>query len=90
MNDNALGITLLLSLIHAFLGKIDSRIRGIQVIADGVTIKVKCCFDDEITEVDQKEIDEIESEIISALCSPYNEVTVCFESIRLDSPTSLP
>jgi hypothetical protein len=47
-------------------------------------------FDGEVTESIEEEIDEVESDIISALCTPYNETVVRFKCIRLDFPTPLP
>jgi hypothetical protein len=84
-------VKLQLNLIHAFLGKIDPKVRGIQIDYQGDNhTKINCYFDGEVTEIDKNETCTIESEIISGFCSPYNKINVWFEIIRLDSPTPLP
>jgi hypothetical protein len=79
------------NLVHAFIGKIDFRIRGIKVsYEDANNTSINCYFDGEVTEEDREEISEIETEIISDFCTPYNEINLWLEIIRLDSPNPLP
>jgi hypothetical protein len=78
-------------LVYAFMGKIDFRIRGIHIeYKDINNTKIDCYFDGEVTEIDLDEISEVETEIVCQFCSPYNEVNLWFEVIRLDSPDPLP
>jgi hypothetical protein len=78
------------SLTRSFLGKIDSRLRAIQMKYDGDQIRIFCYFDGKITSDDMEEISEVEDGIISDFCTPYNEITVLCECERLDAPAELP
>jgi hypothetical protein len=91
LDNQELRIKFQFHLIHAFIGKIDFKIRGIQSSYESINnTRVICYFDGEITEEDREEIAEVEDEIIAAFCSPYNATNIWFETIRLDSPNPLP
>jgi hypothetical protein len=79
------------SLVHHFIGKIDYKIRGIQSqYKNANNTKINCYVEGELTEEEQEEISEVESEIVSDFCTPYNEVNIWFETIRIDLPNPLP
>jgi hypothetical protein len=79
------------SLVHSFIGKIDSKIRGVQVKYEDVnSTKINCYIEGEFTEEEREEISEVETEIICDFCTPYNEINIWIEIIRIDSPNPLP
>ena len=90
MNNQDFRAKLYLSLTHSFLGKIDPRLRAIQMKFDNDQIRVICYFDGEITDDDIEEISEVEDVIISDFCTPYNKIMVLCECKRLDAPAELP
>ena len=79
------------SLVHHFIGKIDCKIRGIQSQYESANnTKIICYFEGELTEEEQEEISEVHTNVICDFCTPYNEICIWFELIRLDLPNPLP
>jgi hypothetical protein len=79
------------SLVHHFIGKIDCKIRGIQSqYEDANNTQINCYIEGELTEEEQDDISEVETGIVCDFCTPYNEINIWFEIIRLDSPNNLP
>lgn len=79
------------SLVHAFLGRIDSKVRGVQMSYENANdTKITCYIEGELTEEEREEICEIETEIICDFGTPYNEINIWVETIGLDSPKPLP
>jgi hypothetical protein len=60
------------SLVHSFIGKIDPKIRGIQVSYENANdTKINCYVEGELTEEEREEISEVETEIVCDFCTPY-------------------
>ena len=79
------------SLVHSFIGKIDFKVRGIQISYESANdTKITCYVEGELTEEEREEISEVETEIMCDFCTPYNEISIWIETIRLDSPNPLP
>ena len=90
-NSPEFRIKLRSSLVHNFIGKIDCKIRGIQSQYENANnTKIICYFEGELTDEEQEEISEVESDIVSDFCTPYNEINIWFETVRLDLPNPLP
>jgi hypothetical protein len=79
------------SLVHSFIGKIDAKIRAIQISYENANnTKINCYVDGELTEEELEEISEVETEIVCDFCTPYNEINIWIEIIRIDSPNPPP
>jgi hypothetical protein len=63
------------SLVNAFIGKIDSKIRGIQMSYENTNdTKINCYIDSDLTEEEREDLSEVEDEIVCDFCTPYNEI----------------
>jgi hypothetical protein len=79
------------SLVHHFIGEIDCKIRGIQIqYENDNNTKINCYFEGELTEEEREDLSEVETGIACDFCTPYNEINIWFDTIRLDSPNPLP
>lgn len=83
MNVNDLNGYFRLSLQRALLGKVTPNIRGIIALLDGSQIYLTFYYDGDISENDEENASEIETEVIADFDDKY---TILTQVKRLDFP----
>lgn len=75
-----------LSLQRALLGYVSSHIRGVAFSLEGMSIKIRCYVDGEISEDDCESSSCVETEVIADYDSGYDVTAEC---LRLDYPLTI-